>query len=190
MLGLLRWLFDGSMGPPGLDGQWPFWLCFAYHVSNFVIGAADLVIPLVIVRTWAYKREGVARSALYAILIYFPVKAASRLVRAAQIYSSPYNAMTVLDVLTAVMSAYCTIHLQPFLRNILQLPSRAELHEVKNALQNKVYEIQLLHNDVAAKNQALLKEIERARAALSSQVWLGDKHAALDRMVTILKEGL
>jgi hypothetical protein len=190
MLGLLRWLFDGSMGSPGLDGKWPLWLCISYHVSNFVIGAADLVIPVVIVRNWAYKREGVARSALYAVLIYFPVKAASRLVRAAQIYSSPYNAMTVLDVLTAVMSAYCTIHLQPFLRNILQLPSRAELHEVKNALQNKVYEIQLLHNDVAAKNQALLKEIERARAALSSQVWLGEKHAALDRMVTILKEGL
>jgi hypothetical protein len=190
MLGLLRWLFDGGMGPPGLDGQWPLWLCLSYHVSNFVIGAADLVIPIVIVRNWAYKREGIARSAIFAILVYFPVKASSRLVRAAQIYSSPYNAMTVLDVLTAVMTVYCTIHLQPFLRTILRLPSRAELHEVRNALQNKVYEIQLLHDQVAAKNKLLLAEIERARAALSSQVWLGDKHAALDRMVTILKEGL
>jgi cell division protein ZapA (FtsZ GTPase activity inhibitor) len=190
MLALWRWLFDGGMGPPGLDGHWPFWLCFAYHASNFIIGVSDLSIPIVIVRNWAYKREGIARSALAAVLVYFPVKALSRLVRAAQLYGSPYHAMTVLDVMTAVLTVYCTIHLQPFLRTILRLPSRAELHEVKNALQNKVYEIQLLHNDVAAKNQALLKEIERARAALSSQVWLGDKHAALDRMVTILKEGL
>jgi hypothetical protein len=190
MLGLWRWLFDGGMGPPGLDGSWPLWLCLAYHVSNFVIGSADLIIPWVIVQTWAYKREGISRSALYAVLLYFPIKAASRLIRSAQIFSSPYHAMTVLDVLTAVMTVYCVIHLRPFLQDILKLPSRAELHAVRNALQTKVLEVQVLHDQVEAKNKLLLAEVDRARAALSSQVWLGDKHAALDRMVTILKEGL
>jgi hypothetical protein len=183
---VLRWLLSTHWGPPGPDGDWPAWLAGLFFGSNLAIALADLSIPAVILLAWKYRREGISRRALWTILVYFPVKAASRLARVAALCLPCYHIVTIavalLDSLTAALSAHVAYQLGPFLRDVMKLRSREEFHALNNRLHLELLEKQ-------DRNLRLLEEIDNAHRALAADVWLADKHAALDRIAAIVREG-
>jgi hypothetical protein len=189
---LWNWLISSDMGCPGPAGRWPHWLSFAFHISNLVIALADLAIPVIILANWKYKREGIARRAIWTVLLYFPVKAASRLVRVLELLGPLYHLAVIFDVLTAALAVYAGMQLGPFLRHVLKLPSRDEVHKLNQSLQNKALEVQVLHLEEKERNARLLAEIGRLKRAPpdpSERSWLAAKHNALDRIAEVIKQG-
>lgn len=184
----LRWLLSHEMGCPGERDGWPLWLKVVFHGSNLIIAVSDFAVPAVILYHWKYRREGITSRAIWTVLAYFPVKALSRLVRAFEIGGAPWHLAATLDAATAVLSAYAALQLGPFLRHVLLLPSRRQIHDLNDRLQTEVLEKEVMRLEVLERNRRLLAEVERARHALDTQVWLMDKRAALDRLAAIIKE--
>lgn len=180
-MNLIAWLTDRSMGSPGPAGDWPTWLSVLFPAANLVIGLADLAIPLIIFANWKYKREGIGRATIWTVLIYFPIKATSRFLRVTELFGPAYHATVIFDGLTAILSLYVDSRLGPFLRHVMMLPSRDEVHELNNRLN-----VELL--DKQDRNERLMLALEDAHRALESNVWLSEKHAKLDEIAAIVKE--
>lgn len=187
MSGFFPWLFDRSMGPPGPSGHWPLWLTLLFHTSNFAIAAADMAVPAVILANWMYRRDGISRRAFWTVALYFPAKSLSRLARVAEFSGPTYHLTAILDTLTAVLAVYSTAQLGPFLRHLLKLPSRAQIHDLANRLQAEISRKDLTYLKVKAQHDAIADELRAAREIIANKVWIADRQAALDRLDAITR---
>jgi hypothetical protein len=137
--GWLEWLLDGDGGPPCLNGGYSNALVLLFHGSNLVIGCAFLVVPLIVMRGYRYRRGGVSTAFIVIANVLAVAMAASRFARVFEAFGTPYRLMTILDCFAAGASAYCVWKLYPTLTTILRLPSRHELHDANDRLQAEIY---------------------------------------------------
>jgi hypothetical protein len=171
--------------PPRGAGPCPKWLVVLYHLANLAITVCYLLIPGIVLWYWRYRREGISPTKLWLVLAFLPVQALSRLVRVDGI---AFPLVATLDVLAAAVTVNSVVWLRPKILHVLRLPSRDELHRLNNALQNKVYEVELLHMEERQRSAKLLAEVELLRRP-AGPGWLREKHEALDRITAIIGGG-
>lgn len=172
-----RWLFDARVGEPGPGGRWPAWLSAVFHGSNLVIAAVDFAIPLVILRYWKYRRDGVTPFQFWRTACFFPLVGISRLVRVLSIWGPAPHLAAVVDCATAVLNLYCLGGVVPFVKHLLKLPSRGQMHYTLNRLQVEMTskEIVLIRVEQGREEvQAKLREAEEHEA---SEWWRSRKQA-------------
>jgi hypothetical protein len=189
---LLRILEVWSEPPCGAR-PCPAWLVVLYHLANLAITACYLAIPGIVLYYWRYRRDGISPRRLWLVLAFLPVQALSRVVRIDGFSGIPFCVFAVLDSVAAAVTINSTLWLRPKILHILRLPSRDELHKLNGELQAKVLEIDKLHREERRKNAQLLAEVESIRRApgpseRSEQSWIMAKHAALDRIVEVIRK--
>jgi hypothetical protein len=180
---LIRWVLAACSDPPCGSGPCPAWLAVVYHLANLLITACYLAIPGIVLWYWRYRRDGISSLNLWMVLAFLPVQALSRLSRVDGI---PFPLIVTLDVLAALVTVNSVIWLRPKILHILRLPSRQQLHDLNDTLQAKVWQIEVMHMEERKKNTALLAEVDLLRRPTGPKGWLHEKHAALDRIVTII----
>jgi hypothetical protein len=182
----IRWLLATCSAPPCGAGDCPAWLAATYHLANLLITACYLAIPGIVLWYWRYRRDGIDPWKLWMVLAFLPAQALSRLSR---VDGVPFPLIVALDCLAALVTLNSVGWLPPKIKHLLLLPSRERLHDLNDQLQAKVWEIQVHHLEEQAKNAKLLAEVELLRRP-AGPGWLGEKHAALDRITAIIhKEG-
>jgi hypothetical protein len=189
---LLRILEVWSEPPCGAR-PCPAWLVVLYHLANLAITACYLAIPSIVLYYWRYRRDGISPRRLWLVLAFLPVQALSRVVRIDGFSGVPFCVFAILDSVAAAVTINSTLWLRPKILHILRLPSRDELHKLNGELQAKVLEIDKLHREERRKNAQLLAEVDSIRRApgpseRSEQSWILAKHAALDRIVEVIKK--
>lgn len=172
MLSILRWLFDSCVGCPGPDSSWPPLLAGSFYAANLTIGIAQFSIPLLVILHWQYRRDGVSPWHFWSVMMFLPIMALSRLVRIFDVYGPFYHLIVVLDVATAVLSVYSVSRLRRLILHILKLPSREDLHALKDQLQREAMER-------AIREVEILKTKDVLRAKLAE---------AEDRVVQLTEE--
>jgi hypothetical protein len=190
-LNLLLKLLEVWSEPPCGARPCPAWLVVLYHLANLAITACYLAIPSIVLYYWRYRRDGIAPAKLWMVIAFLPAQALSRLVRIDGFSGIPFCVFAVLDTLAAVVTINSVVWLRPKILHILRLPSRDELHRLNNELHEKMLEIQVMHLEEQRKNATLLAEVEKFRRAPSGpaeQSWVMAKHAALDRIVDVIKK--
>jgi hypothetical protein len=181
---LIRWLLATCSEPPCGAGPCSVWLAATYHLSNLVITVCYLTIPGIVLWYWRYRRDGVSPLKLWMVLAFLPVQALSRLSR---IDGIPFPVIVTLDVLAAVVTVNSVVWLRPKILHILRLPSRQQLHDLNDALQAKVLQVEIMHMEERKSNAALLAEVELLRRPIGPG-WFQEKHAALDRITAIIRK--
>lgn len=174
---LARWLLDPGVGEPGPGGRWPVWLSVVFHGSNLVIALVDFSIPLLIVRYWKFKRDGVTTRQFWRTASFFPLVGISRLVRVAAIWGPTPHLTALVDCVTAVLNLYCLAGIVPVVKHILKLPSRKVVHELVDRAQFELTskEVVLVQLEMGREEvQAKLREAEEHQA---SEWWRSRKQA-------------
>lgn len=184
----LRWLFETCSAPPSGGRPCAPWLCWIFHGSNLVISLCYLAIPAMVLWYWRYRRDGISPLKLWMVIAFLPIQALSRLARVDGYGGFPFHLYTALDLLAALVTLNSLIWLRPKILHILMLPSRRQMHDLNDRLHVEVLEKEILRLEAVERNRRLLAEVERARHALGTQVWIADKQAALDRLAAIIKE--
>jgi hypothetical protein len=187
-LAWLGWLLDTSMGPPGPRGHFSPSLTVAFHGSNALMSLAFLAVPLIVMRGYRHRREGISTGVLVAANVLAASMAASRFARVLEMYGPPYRLTTILDCVAAITSAYCVLKLYPVLSTILKLPSRHELHDKNDLLNAEIMKRTLREHELAEINRVLEAKIEAAQARIgrmehdrvSSEWWAGQRAALLE----------
>jgi hypothetical protein len=183
---LIRWLLATCSEPPCGAGPCSPWMAVTYHLANLVITVCYLTIPGIVLWYWRYRRDGIDPLKLWMVIAFLPVQAISRLSR---VDGVPFLLIVALDVLAAAVTVNSVIWLRPKILHILRLPSRQQLHDLNDALQAKVWQIEAMHLEAQKKSAGLLVEVELLRRP-AGPGWLHEKHAALDRITAIIhKEG-
>jgi hypothetical protein len=181
---LVRWLLDACSRPPCGADVCPAWLAATYHFANLAITVCYLAIPGIVLYYWRYRRDGIDPLHLWMVIAFLPAQALSRLSR---IDGVPFPVIAVLDVLAAAVTVNSVGWLRPKILHILKLPSRQELHDLNDQLHTKVLEIELLNLEERRKNASLMAEVELLRRP-AGPGWLKEKHAALDRITSIIRK--
>ena len=186
---IIDWLLDTSMGAPGPHGQWPLWLSATFHIANLAIAACDFAIPLIIVRLWRYRREGVTARQLWAALGFLPAVGVTRLLRAAEVFGPPYHLTALIDAAAAILSVACALRVAPFVRHVLALPSRDEIHAAKEELHVELLRRQVAEQELTAAIAVVTAKLERAKEELdrlqlekSTAAWWRGRTTALDEI--------
>jgi hypothetical protein len=181
---MVRWLLEIWTKPPCDAGSCSSWLAATYHLANFAITLCYLAIPGIVLWYWRYRRDGIDPWKLWMVLAFLPVQALSRLSR---VDGVPFPLIVALDVLAALVTLNSVGWLPPKIKHLLKLPSRQELHDLNDALQTKVWQIEVMNLEERKRNAALLAEVELLRRP-AGPGWLSEKHAALDRITSIIRK--
>lgn len=190
-MNLLLKLLEIWSEPPCGARPCPAWLVVLYHLANLAITACYLAIPAIVLYYWRYRRDGISPRRLWLVLAFLPVQALSRLVRIDGFSGIPFCVFAIVDSVAAAVTINSVVWLRPKILHILRLPSRDELHRINNELHEKMLEIQVMHLQEREKNATLLAEVEKFRRTPSGpaeQSWVMAKHAALDRIVEVIKK--
>jgi hypothetical protein len=187
-MGLLHWLFDTSMGPPGPAGAWPAWLSVLFHGSNAIAGACMMIVPLMVMWHLPHRQGGVSARQLWMIMVLYLAFAGCRVARVLEIHGPPYHLTTIVDCAAAVICVYSVLYLPQLLRHIMELPSLEELNEVNNALSAGIVEAEAGKQEAKTSNLALVILLERAQGTLETLSWCDEKSRALDDIHAVLAE--
>lgn len=176
---MLQWLFDTSMGPPGLSGSWPPWLTWLFHTSNLLTALCHFAVLAMVLAYGRFKGEGVTTRQLVLVSAFFPIAALSRLVRVIELWGSPYHLLTVMDTATALASMVSVYFLPPLIHNVLRLPSFEEIQRLNNELTRRVIEAELGRAQVVQQNQSLTDRLTAIERSLDTEGWTEEKKVAL-----------
>lgn len=159
------WLFDTSMGPPGPHGHWPLWLTIMFRGANLVTGLMLASFPILIIGVWSRRRQGISPLKFWLMCSFLPVLGLSRLVRAFDFWGPPYHLIAIADLCAACAVAVWWLSFRPISKEILYLPSRANIHDINNKLNNATLELYFVKRDRDGRLADLTTRVEAALVA-------------------------
>jgi len=128
MLNLLRSLFDSAQFVPhGVCLLWRPDLIILHGGSDFLIAAAYLTIPFVILRAMRRRPDLVDARVGRMFAAFITACALSHLSALATLWVPAYGIQGFVKLLTAIVSAYTAFQLVRLLPVFLQMPSREEM---------------------------------------------------------------
>jgi hypothetical protein len=184
----MQWLFDTTMGSPGLGGRWPAWLSILFHLSNAIMAISLIAIPMIVVGMWSYRRDGFQAVRIWRILAFLPALGLSKSLRVQEIWGPPYHLTAIVDCVCAVVTTYSVCHLPALFKHILLLPSRDQFRKMNEELRSILLEKEEEMPELTDRYRTLRSEVDHLQGQFEHITWTEAAIRSMTEIRTLLVE--